>query len=152
MIEVYQKEYLSEIMDYQKELYSLNFKEMKFDMFFYLDIASWYDMVEESERFSSYVLKNEHSVAGFYLFQQEYDVSYLMQMFVNKEFRQKGFGQKLLSHYENKSKEKGAKQLLLHASSMNEQAVSFYKRNGYSFYDVENLDNGEKRFVMLKKI
>lgn len=145
--------HLPVILGQQEELYSLNFTKMNFDDQFYQNITQWYtEGIEEQGCHSHLLYDGFGELIGFYLFQKNDSTVYLMQMFVAKTFRRKGYGQLLLENYELTGKQMGAISSFLHASSMNQQAVSFYQRNGYHIIDQEREEDSSPRYLMFKSL
>jgi ribosomal protein S18 acetylase RimI-like enzyme len=153
MIEPYGHHDLKEIIEYQKELYGMNFKNMKYDYFFYVGIMNWYQQIDEQSDYASFVYKRKGKVEGFYLFHKvENQSAYLMQMFVSSFYRKKGVGKKLLTHFEEKAKKMGIKNLFLEVSAINQEVVNFYRKNGFVSIDEEYDENMDIRYFMQKSI
>jgi len=151
--ENFSNKFLPLILQHQEELYSLNFKEMEFDLLFFGHIKQWYlDGIENLDCHSSLLFDSQDQLIGFYLYQKNQTTIYLMQMFVVKEYRGQGYGQLLLKHYEQSGKEKGATSSFLHASGINDKAISFYKRNQYFIMDEEMDEDGSPRYLMFKNL
>ncbi|OCA84172.1 hypothetical protein A8F94_15740 [Bacillus sp. FJAT-27225] len=140
--------YIPKILQAQKELYNMNFRNMVFDKEFYEIILSWYEEALFNPEWRSYVLLEGGKVSGFYLAQYKESSAYLSQMYVAKEQRGKGYGKMLLDHFEQGLQEPGY--FVLQASEMNRGAVSFYLRNGYEILRNETDQNGDPRQVMIK--
>jgi len=62
---------------------------------------------------------------------------YIDDFCVDKDFRNKGIGTKLLSMVENYAKEIGIGDICLHVEKTNVLAKNLYDRNGYSVFKVE---------------
>lgn len=62
---------------------------------------------------------------------------YLSRIYVNKKFRGKGFGDKLIKRFENTGIKKGYVSFYLHVYKSNRAAIKFYKRNGYKFKEAK---------------
>ncbi len=60
----------------------------------------------------------------------------LEYMFVMEEYRSSGIGTKLYQAFVDWCKEKGAKRLRTETSAKNEDAINFYKKNGFIDYDL----------------
>ncbi|WP_134700504.1 GNAT family N-acetyltransferase [Ammoniphilus sp. YIM 78166] len=141
------------ILHHQRELYSLNFARMNFDEQFYQNITQWYTEGIQLQDCHSFLLTDElEQLIGFYLFQRNDSTVYLMQMFVEKGYRGKGYGTLLLGHYEQMGKQLGAVSSFLHASQMNQQAVGFYLENRYVIIDQETDEDGSPRYLMFKNL
>ena len=56
---------------------------------------------------------------------------------MNKKFRGKGFGDKLIKRFENTGIKKGYVSFYLHVYKSNRAAIKFYKRNGYKFKEAK---------------
>ena len=55
----------------------------------------------------------------------------LNDMFIEQEFRKYGIGSKLIASFENWCKQNDAKRILVAATIGNDNAISFYKKNGF---------------------
>lgn len=152
MIKPYEPRHLEPILEHQKELYGLNFKELKYDYFFYVGIMNWYEQVGTEMGYDAFVYEVNGKVEGFYLIHHDQDSRYLMQMFVSSSYRQKGVGHQLLLHVEEQAKKNSAKQVLLEVSDINPSAVSFYKNHGFSSIGENYDENMDIRYFMQKNI
>lgn len=149
----FSEEHLPLILHHQKELYSLNFKKLRFDPLFFSNIRHWYlEGIPYQDCDSFLLFDPSDQLIGFYLFQKNDSTIYLMQMFVEKSYRRKGYGTILLKHYEQAGMGKGASSSFLHASSMNMKAVSFYQRNDYIIIDQETDEDDSPRYFMFKNL
>lgn len=149
----FSEEHLPLILHHQKELYSLNFKNLRFDPLFFSNIRHWYiDGIQYQDCQSSLLFDPNGQLIGFYLYQNNKNTIYLMQMFVEKNYRRKGYGTILLKHYEQAGIQKGGSSSFLHASSMNTKAVSFYQRNDYMIIDQEIDEEDNPRYFMFKNL
>ncbi|MBI5347616.1 MAG: GNAT family N-acetyltransferase [Candidatus Aenigmarchaeota archaeon] len=55
----------------------------------------------------------------------------LETLFVKREFRSKGIGQKLLEHAENRLKQAGVKKIKSAVQILNENSLKIHEKNGY---------------------
>ncbi|WP_053365675.1 GNAT family N-acetyltransferase [Bacillus sp. FJAT-27245] len=140
--------HIPKILHAQKELYSMNFRNMVFNKEFYDMILSWYQVALENQDWKAFVLLVDEEVSGFYLAQYLEGAGYLSQMFVSGKLRGKGYGKVLLNHFEQGLEEPGY--YILQASGMNEEAVAFYERNGYEIIRPYEDENGDPRYLMIK--
>lgn len=140
--------HIPKILQAQKELYSMNFRNMVFNKEFYDMILSWYHEALENPEWKAFVLLEKEEVSGFYLAQYKEVSGYLSQMFVSDKLRGKGYGKLLLDHFEKGVKDPGY--CVLQASGMNESAVGFYERNGYEILRPYEDENGDPRYLMIK--
>ncbi|RKD24324.1 hypothetical protein BEP19_07965 [Ammoniphilus oxalaticus] len=151
--ENFSSKFLPLILQHQEELYSLNFTQMEFDQMFYANIRNWYMYgTMEQDCHSALLFNSQKKLIGFYLYQKNKETVYLMQMFVVEEYRGRGYGHMILRHFEQDAKRLGATSSFLHASSMNEVAISFYQRNHYFIMDQEIEEDGMPRFLMFKTL
>lgn len=151
--EKFSEEHLPLILHHQKELYSLNFCNLQFDPLFFSNIRHWYmEGIQYQDCHSFLLFDSNHELIGFYLYQKNENSIYLMQMFVEKTFRRKGYGTILLKHYEQEGRQRGASSSFLHASSMNAKAVSFYQNNDYVIIDQEMDEEDYPRYFMFKNL
>ncbi len=140
--------HIPKILQAQKELYRMNFRNMVFNKEFYDMILSWYHAALENPEWKAFVLLEDNELSGFYLAQYKDEAGYLSQMFVSGKLRGKGYGKILLDHFEQGVKEPGY--YVLQASGMNEAAVTFYERNGYIIIRPYEDENGDPRYLMIK--
>ncbi len=63
-------------------------------------------------------------------------VAYLDQISVDKNYKQKGIGTKLIDEFTNKVKKKGAEYIKLNAFEDNEPAIKLYGKKGFDKYSI----------------
>ena len=92
---------------------------------------------------SGLALKNGDKYSGWF---------HLKELFVEKEYRSKGLGLKLLKAIEEQVKVKGVKHIFLWTSG--EKALRFYHRHGYKiFTEMENwYSDGSSRVGLRKRL
>lgn len=73
----------------------------------------------------------------------------LRQMAVNSNFQKQGIGSQVISFAETLAKEKGYKEVYLHARK---EAVDFYKKHGYALISDEFIEVGIPHFEMQKEL
>ena len=73
--------------------------------------------------------------------QYVHKVAYLDHLCVSINHKKKGIGKLLISSFETKMKEQGAKFIKLNAFSENHPAISLYKKEDFSQYSVYYLKN-----------
>lgn len=71
-------------------------------------------------------------IVGYIISSQKYDVAYIHKFFVSEGFRNKHIGQQLHNLFEKKSVHLGLRSMCLTVLAINENAIRFYERNGYS--------------------
>lgn len=146
----FEEKYLEQIISTQKELYSLNFADISsfFDLLYCMEIEGMY--LDQSSR--SAVMLDGEKVIGYYCYYPMYGSAYLAQLFIDSEYRQKGFGKTLFTHFEEDVKNNSDYYMILfEVSAMNGHAVEFYQRNGYRIVE-EAIASNELRYTMAKKI
>jgi len=148
MIIPFNETHIEPVMISQPELYKMNFKNIVINEEFFEPIIEWYELALEGH-LHAYVYEKEGAVIGFYLFQHQPGIAYLMQMFVHQKWRGKRIGVELLRHFENEAKKKNAYELYLHASASNQKAVSFYRMFGFQPIQIEEQED-ERRYLMIK--
>lgn len=79
-------------------------------------ISFWKEMVLKGQ---SFVLCNQDKIIGYILCQEDHIISFA----IDKEYRNKGYGKKLLSQYENKP-------LILNVRPSNKIAIDLYSSIG----------------------
>lgn len=146
IIKPFSFEYLEEIVFHQYELYTSNFKD--------------HTAIPSEENITSFffecfdqtfVLLDKDKVVGFYCYVDAYDTAILAQIFIVKEYRGKGYGKKLLDHFEKQLQQRNFESYQLQASLMNNTAVELYKKIGCRIIK-EFVESGENRYIMSKKI
>ena len=76
---------------------------------------------------------------------------YVNILWVNKEYRNKGIGKKLIKKAEKEALERGCK--YAHLDTMDFQAPGFYKKLSYEIkYETENIPEGHKKYYMIKEL
>ena len=77
------------------------------------------------------------------------DEAQIRYMAVADEFQGQGFGSQILSALEEMARKKGSKQMILQAR---ENAIQFYKNNGYEIKEKTHLLFGEIQHWLMEKI
>jgi ribosomal protein S18 acetylase RimI-like enzyme len=83
-----------------------------------------------------------------YFFHSSPEIFHICNVFVEKDFRGKGFGNKILEKAEKYSKKHGAKELRLTVEKRNKFAYDWYKRHG--FEEISEYEEYPKRISMQK--
>jgi ribosomal protein S18 acetylase RimI-like enzyme len=79
-----------------------------------------------------YIVQENEKIIGWLRYNLFWDnIPFMNKIYFLEEFRHKGFGRKLVHHWENKMKEKGYKNVLTSTQS-NEGAQHFYRKMGYT--------------------
>ncbi|MBO5483357.1 MAG: GNAT family N-acetyltransferase [Spirochaetaceae bacterium] len=72
-------------------------------------------------------------------------------LWVDKNFRSKKIGSRLLIAAENEAKKRGCHSV--HVDTMSWQAPEFYKKHGYELIsELDNIPNGYKKFHFIKRL
>jgi GNAT superfamily N-acetyltransferase len=141
--------HLPQILKTQKELYSLNFTDASFvDTLYLFGIEGMY----YRDDVFGFVMLDGEKVIGYYCYDDTFAAAQLMQIFIDSEYRGKGYGKILFEHFESEVKNNPDLYVIaFQVSAMNVQAVEFYKKHGYSIVDEETEAN-ELRYMMFKEI
>jgi len=79
-----------------------------------------------------YIVQEKEEIIGWLRYNLFWDnVPFMNKIYFLEEFRQKGYGRKLLHYWENEMKEKGYKNVLTTTQS-NEEGQHFYRKMGYT--------------------
>ena len=79
-----------------------------------------------------YVVQEDSEIIGWLRYGLFWDnMPFMNLLFFPEEYRRKGFGKKLVNHWENDMKEKGYKKVLTSTRS-DEEAQHFYRKMGYT--------------------
>lgn len=106
------------------------------------------DDLEESSLHGTLYSSNQ-AIATVRLFPLNPDCYKVQRVAVLKEFRKKGFGEKIMQESENKAKKMNAKFLELDSQN---KAIPFYQKLGYKIISGEFLDAGILHHKMNKRI
>ena len=80
-----------------------------------------------------------------------WDWFYINLMWIQEEYRSKGFGHQLLNQAEEEAKRRGAK--FAHLDTFSFQAPEFYKKYGYQvFGELEGFPEGHTRYFLKKDL
>jgi ribosomal protein S18 acetylase RimI-like enzyme len=78
-----------------------------------------------------YIVQKKEKIIGWLRYNLFWDnVPFMNKIYFLEEFRQKGYGRKLVNYWENKMKEKGYTNVLTSTQS-NEEGQHFYRKMGY---------------------
>lgn len=145
-IQPFESKYIHQILSYQKDLYSCNFKDPSVE-----PTRNSVSNLFNTFRHTAFVLLDENRLIGFYLYMIGMFETTLAQIYIVEEHRNKGYGKMLMNHFENQLKESGDTDYNLEASCMNDHAIQFYKKLNCQVEE-EFESHGEKRYFMTKKI
>jgi GNAT superfamily N-acetyltransferase len=108
--------------------------------------------LRQDEIFKKYVIKdNDKIIAGIESVIYQYNILYIHALFVDENFRHKGFGSVLLQKVESNAIDVGAK--LSHLDTFDFQAKDFYLKHGYEIFGIlDNCPQCHKRYYMKKII
>ncbi len=80
-----------------------------------------------------------------------WDWLYIDLMWIQEEFRSRGYGSRLLKLVEEEARRRGARNAYLDTFSF--QAPEFYKRQGYSIFgELHNFPAGHHRYFLTKQL
>ena len=108
-------------------------------------------LFSESPNFEIHLACHNASVLGFIVFQKEYSLFsakqeiFLMHLFVDKPYRNRGIGQKLFDFCKKRAKELSCDSMEWLVIDQNKRAIEFYERNGAKkevncvFFELNNI-------------
>ena len=103
----------------------------------------------------SAVLVNDAEILGYYFARQILDQCDLLNLGVDKPYRQQGWGRVLLEHFKRKAISRGAQALNLELRSGNISALALYKSFGFLVVGERKAyyrDNGDDSWLMTAKL
>jgi len=99
---------------------------------FKVPILTLDELLEILDRVPFYVYKSEGKIVGVAALQVESEeIGKLKWVYVLPEHQRKGIGTALITHLEQKAREKGLKKMRLRTIEKADQAVNFYKKLEY---------------------
>jgi ribosomal-protein-alanine N-acetyltransferase len=93
----------------------------------------WLDASYYREGVRTFVLKQDHWIIGHVSLQilPHRRRAHLFHLFVDREFRGRGYGKRLISHVESVAKKLGLTEITLRVVPENEHAIRIYRRLGF---------------------
>jgi ribosomal-protein-alanine N-acetyltransferase len=85
----------------------------------------------EDKRYEPFVHSEEGKILGAIMVQDAFQNLSIKDLYVDKDFRRKGIGQKLIRYIERYARRENYKGLRVDANTENEQAHEFYKEMGF---------------------
>jgi ribosomal protein S18 acetylase RimI-like enzyme len=85
-------------------------------------------MAEGDELF---LLESDQVVIGFFALQYEGEGMTLGKFYISKDYRGRGFGQRVMSFVDQRARERGVGRVQLLVFRLNVGAVGLYRKNGY---------------------
>ncbi len=102
------------------------------------DFDTFYEILTSGSSFSLnksnihiYVATFEDIIIGYICFSINKTVGHILNFAVFRDYRNKGVGTKLLKNAINIMRENGCKRIILEVSTINENAISLYKKFGF---------------------
>lgn len=141
MIEPFEQKHLRNMLLFQQDLYTLNFPSTDFDVKFYSWILNMYMSTENT----SFVVTHDEILIGFYIFDPS---GYLLQIYIQENFRGHGLGKMIMKHFEDMLLSNGLSTAFLHVSMYNGPVFQLYLSLGYSLVRTEP----NQHSYLLKKI
>jgi len=107
---------------------------------------------DENAQRLCFVLKGpDQTVLGGVIGITYWDWLYIDLMWIQEEFRGRGFGHRLLTLAEDKARQRGAKHVYLDTFSF--QAPGFYQKHGYRvFGELQDFPAGHQRYFLTKQL
>jgi len=95
-----------------------------------------------------YVAEDKGKIIGSVgIKRQKRGIARLKKMYVAKNYRKKGLGQKLYDKAESFAEKQGYKNIILSTTSQMKEAIAFYSKNGFKYYR----KNKKKNQLFFKK-
>ncbi|MDD5145497.1 MAG: ribosomal protein S18-alanine N-acetyltransferase [Candidatus Pacebacteria bacterium] len=111
---------------------------------------SYLEKIQDSESFIVAIEKEK--VVGYIIGKTKNNLGKIISLAVQKDFRKKGVGTKLLISLTKRFKRSGVKKIFLRTRTWNKKAVDFYKNLGFKIVkEIKNYyKNGDDAFLMEK--
>ena len=121
------------------------------------EVLPWVKEALNSASHHFYRVKDEKNVTvGWIWFElvSEGESSFLVYIFIEPEYRGRGFAGEVLKLFEQESKKLGAKQIVLFVFKINKSAIRLYEKSGYKIADeVSSYEATEPtRYKMVKDL
>ena len=106
----------------------------------YPDQKVSYDYFDEflniAQNYPAFTMRHKNQIIGFCFLNAYHPLSSFIETavityFIHKGFKGRGFGKAALNKLENESKQKGIKSILANIASLNEESLSFHRKNGF---------------------
>ncbi|MDU1910641.1 ribosomal protein S18-alanine N-acetyltransferase [Fusobacterium sp.] len=136
--ELIDKKNLLEIAEIEKEIFANTAFSMK-----------QLEEMKEIERYRFFITKIEEKVAGYIILYDTIDVWEIMKIAVNKEYRRKGIGEKMIKYIFSLAQIP----IMLEVRENNKGAIEFYKKSGFELIATRKnyyTDTGETAYIMVK--
>ncbi|MCM3782760.1 GNAT family N-acetyltransferase [Neobacillus mesonae] len=104
---------------------------------------------EPGESIHLYLKNSESEVVGGIFCETWLHGLYIDVFWISERYRGQGFGNKMIREAERKGKEAGC--VFAHTSTFSYQAPTFYEKNGYEIFGVNDLFPGEVKQYFLRK-
>lgn len=111
--------------------------------------------LEQNSILEHFVYEESGKVSAFYIISHVLDELEIFTIAVDKEYRKKGIGSKLLEHMIKSAKEKKIRQIRLEVSTKNEAAINLYEKFGFKKMGVRKnyyQKTGEDAYNMMRQI
>lgn len=105
----------------------------------------------ESQKFYLAIKENNKMKAGAVL-SIIGGIGKLEDIFVREECRRKGYGKALINHVEHICKSRNCRKIILETSEMHQEAINFYKKNGFGIIATLPLMYHKKNWYVFCKI
>lgn len=96
-----------------------------------------------NQNYNYYFISSNNNIIGYFGIKEEKDFLFLSKLYIKKDFRHLGFGEKAF----DKIKELGCKKIRLTVNKYNKNSINAYKKYGFKIIDSVVTDIG-KNFVM----
>ncbi|MGD9108586.1 MAG: GNAT family N-acetyltransferase [Gammaproteobacteria bacterium] len=121
------------------------------------EVLPWVQEALTSKTHHFYRVKDgKNTTVGWIWFElvDEGNVSFLVYIFIEPEYRGRGYAGELLKFYEQESKKLGANQIVLFVFKINKSAIRLYEKSGYKVVDeVSSFEATEPtRYKMVKDL
>ncbi len=132
MICEYTSEYFNETLELYTALYSYHKVLFGGQPLSPNDLIEDFKKVVENPNNKIFLYRNDSKVLGFARLFDADGCYFLKELYVQRVYRNKGIGKKLLQFCEDFAQKHGEEQIYLSVIPINEIAVNFYRKNGYN--------------------
>ena len=101
----------------------------------------------KKENYYFYCIRKNNVLIGFIDFYLEYikkDSAYITSIYIKQEYQKHGFGKEILNSVIEKFSETGIKEIYLHCSLRNTEALKFWVKNGFNI--IVNIESNGNLF------
>lgn len=101
----------------------------------------------QNENYRFYLVQEDGVFAGFIALQPQDDKLFLSKLYLNKEFRGKGYGKRMLNFVFDEAKRESFKSVYLTVNRFNTPSIEVYKKYGFNIVDEQKTDIGNDFYM-----